>query len=78
MDSAFSHSKNNCCLNTLRACSALAAIEHVKWHNAVASLHICELHARGFGIHTPQPVVLNSGDKILWDLDIRADCIISA
>jgi len=66
-------------------CPALATTEYLKRHNYVASLihkHVCEF----YGIPTcekpwfynPQPVVLSGGVKILWDLDVRTDCVISA
>ena len=69
----------------LSACPALAATEYLKRHNSVASLihkHICE----SYGIPTcdkpwlynPQSIVQTNCVKILWDLDIRTDHVISA
>jgi len=63
----------------------LAATEYLKRHNFVALLvhrALCD----HFGIrtcdkpwlHTPQPVTLAKNVKLLWDFDIRNDCLVSA
>lgn len=79
------HSSDETIFHILSSCPFLAPTSYLERHNSVAALvhkQIC----MAYGITTserqwlyrPQPVVTSGNVKILWDVDIRTDRVISA
>ena len=79
------HSFDETVFHILSSCPVLAPTGYLQWHNSVAALihkHICEYYGiptcEKPWLYSPQAVVTFNHIKILWDVDIRTDRIISA
>ena len=79
------HSFDETVYHILSSCPLLAPTGYLQRHNSVAALihkQICEFYdiytCEKPWLYNPQPVVSSNHVKILWDVDIRTDRIISA
>ena len=79
------HSFDETMFHILSSCPVLAPTGYLQRHNSVAALihkRICEYYCiptcEKPWLYSPQAVVTSNDVKILWDVDIRTDRIISA
>ena len=76
---------NETIFHLLSACPYLAGTHYIQSHNSVASLlHRVICSHFGFPtcekpwLYVPQLVIKSKDVKILWDFEVRTDCVISA
>jgi len=79
------HSCDETVFHILSSCPFLASTSHLERRNSVAALvhkQICMAYGIATGecpwLYSPQSVVTSGNVKILWDVDIRTDRVISA